>query len=64
MAFFAKTFSFVARPEFNRRSPRSLKKATQVPDFFEKKAEFGTAFYYKTVSRVKKMRMEQKKNLK
>ena len=61
MAFFAKTFSFVARPEFNFRSARSLKKGHSGSRFFREKGRIRHHFLLQKPSMDKKNRKGAKK---
>ena len=63
MAFLTKTFSFGARPEFNFRSPRSLKKRPlRFPIFSGKRPNSTTLFNAKAFCGQKKSE-RRKKNL-
>ena len=61
MAFLTKTFSFVARPEFNFRSPRSLKKGHSGSRFFREKGQIRQHFLMQKPSVDKKNRKGEKK---
>ena len=62
MAFLTKTFSFGARPEFNFRSPRSLKKGHSGSRFFREKGRIRHHFLLQKPSMDKKNRKGEKKN--
>ena len=63
MEFLTKTFRFVARSEFNFRSPRSLKKGHSGSRFFREKGQIRQHFLMQKPSVDQKNRKGEKKNL-
>ena len=61
MAFLTKTFSFGARPEFNFRSPRSLKKGHSGSRFFREKGQIRQHILIQKPSVDQKNRKGEKK---